>query len=348
MAAFAGNWFCVRSDGRVYCQPSTGAPVVTAARRTSFVSPAWKDAIDLSGNRSLMRRDPARHRHVRRAPTPMIFRRARRGRGDRDHRLSSRRGTRDAWRRGSRNAPPGRQVGKIAGVATITARRGRYLYMPQARLLATATLVPGVQGGGLSRSRERVDVRADAERQVVCWGMQQDQGPRMKVAGRTSARRSSPTSTTSAPPGAGPKRLLRDPSRPRPSAGAGPGHPAPTTSAVASCRRRPQGHPAGGALGQSRMCGTATVASCFGYPYTGALSVDLSRPTRPNSTTVTTLVEPSAREVCRRGRTLSCALTSNNDVYCWGRWYRRRHTRRAEPHFESSFADTLAAMQTWA
>ena len=326
--AFAGNRLCVRSDGRVYCQPSTGSPVSPLVQDELRVA-GVEDAIDLSGNRSLMC-VATRRGTVMCAGTNTHGELGARAEDEETDHFVEVVGVAHARRvaAGITHACAllddksvkcwGRNDHGQTGSDTY--------YMPQARLLATATLVPGVKAESVAAGNESTCARTP-ERQVVCWGMQQDQGPRMKAARWTNER---------------PTRI-------------------PDLDDVSALQAQDEGYCAirrGRVLcwGQARRLipgtdyfgsGIVSVAdlkdiqqvalsdshacalhgdgrvSCFGYPYTGALGrPQPSDPTKQYDAVTPTLVEPLPRaKFVGAGGTLSCALTSNNDVYCWGRWY---------------------------
>lgn len=199
-------------------------------------------------------------------------------------------------------------------------------YQPAARMLVKPSLVANVTTDNAAVSGESTCART-LDRQVMCWGAQQDQTQAMKTgryvnerptrvhdldevsalyameSGYCALRRGEVTCW------GGARRLL------------------PSTDyfgsgliAVPEIKDVQQL-----ALADSHACALHTDGrvSCFGYPYTMALGRAKPADQQKEYEAVgPALVEklPRARFVAAGG-SQSCVLTTNNDVYCWGRWY---------------------------
>lgn len=325
---FAGTRLCVRSEGRVHCQPTSGSlvtPLVQDQLRVEGVD----DAVDLAGSDQIMC-------------------------------AVTRRGTvtcagSNTWGElGARSDEGHRETfGEVVGVTH--ARRvsvgsdhvcallddksvtcwGRNdfgqtgsdtIYRPEARQLVKASVVPNVKAESVVATSESTCARTP-EREVVCWGLLQD--PKTGYSRATRPTRVPELDDVSAlyAHGIGYCALRRGKilcwghARGLVAGVDRSDHGVVTVREIKDAQQL--------AISDRHACALHADGrvSCFGYPSSTALGRSMSpEPQVQYVATGPGLVEglPRARFVAAGG-SQSCALTSDDasraDVYCWGRWY---------------------------
>jgi alpha-tubulin suppressor-like RCC1 family protein len=323
----ATSRLCVRADGRVYCHPQSGPepPLI----QEKFQIAGVDDAVYLAGGRSLLC-------VVTRRGTVMCA-------GSNDYGELGARS--DKERSDSFLEVVGLthakrvSVGTSHACATLDDKSVRCwgknesgqtgsdtYYHPEARQLVRPTLVPGVQSDNVAAGNGSSCART-LQRHVVCWGFEQDRTEGMKNGQWRNER---------------PTRLpdLDDVSA---IYSRDEGYCAIRRGQIlcwGDARRLIPGTEYFGsgvvsvpeikdareiALSDSHACalhGDGRV-SCFGYPYTYALGhPGPSDPQKEYEVEPAALVEDLPRaKLVATGGTQSCALTQNDDLYCWGRWH---------------------------
>jgi hypothetical protein len=324
---------CVRADGRVYCHPQSGPepPIIQEKFRIDGVD----DAVHLAGGRSLLC-------VVTRRGTVMCA------------------GSNDFGELGARSDKE-RSDSFVEVVGVTHAKRvtvgtshacamlddksvtcwgknengqtgGDTYYHPVARQLVRPTRVPNVQSDNAAAGSNSSCART-LQRQVFCWGFEQDRTEAMKTGHWRNER---PTRMADL------DDISAIYSRDEGYCGLRRGQ----ILCWGDARRLIPGteYFGGGivsvadikdaqqvALSDSHACALHNDGrvSCFGYPYTYALGHAVtSDPQKEFEVAAPAVVEglPRAKLVAAGG-TQSCALTHNDELYCWGRWYSHSGTR---------------------